>query len=196
MDDLPDGMQKNWYTLGNLLSQFAFLAAGVWFARKILKTMRASQEQVGALLKLSVTGAITDRHSSSAVADRPFASASPYWLTPTEIPPVAPPDLPETGPSRWAIARHAVAAPHHRLMGWLQPPMSRARAPPPSPQPPPRLQTPPPSPPRPPHARLTRSRRRALAFSRHAVGARNSASFPRSSTPPSQPDPRGLLAFT
>ena len=124
MNDFTAWMQNNWYTLGNLLSQFAFLAAGVWFARKILKTMRASQEQVGALLKLSVTGAITDRHSSSAVADRPFASASPYWLTPTEIPPVAPLELPETGPSRWAIARHSVAAAHHSLMAWLQTPMS------------------------------------------------------------------------
>src|SRR5258708_39647558 len=105
MDDLPDGMQKNWYRLGNLLSQFAFLAAGVWFGRKILKTMRASQEQVGALLKLSVTGAITDRHSSSAVADRPFASASPYWLPPTAIPPAAQLLLPHTGDTPRGIRR-------------------------------------------------------------------------------------------
>jgi len=40
-------IQSNWYALGNLLAQFAFLAAGIWFARKILRTMRASQEQVG-----------------------------------------------------------------------------------------------------------------------------------------------------
>ena len=63
MNDFTAWIQSNWYALGNLLSQFAFLGAGVWFARKILKTMRASQEQVGALLKLSVTGAITDRPS-------------------------------------------------------------------------------------------------------------------------------------
>lgn len=124
MNDFTAWMQSNWYALGNLLSQFAFLAAGVWFARQILKTMRASQEQVGALLKLSVTGAIADRHSSSATADRPFASASPYWLTPTEIPQVTPFELPETGPSRWAVARHSVAAAHHSLMAWLQTPMS------------------------------------------------------------------------
>ena len=117
MNDFTAWMQSNWYALGNLLSQFAFLAAGVWFARQILKTIRASQEQVGALLKLSVTGAITDRHSSSAAADRTFASASPYWLTPTEIPPVTPLELPEPGPSRWALASHS-------LMVWLQTPMS------------------------------------------------------------------------
>jgi hypothetical protein len=128
MNDFTAWMQSNWYALGNLLSQIAFLGAGVWFARKILKTMRASQEQVGALLKLSVTGAITERHSSSAAAAGSFASASPYWLTPTELPPVTPLELPETGPSRWAIARHSLAAARHSLMVWLQKPMSSGNA--------------------------------------------------------------------
>ncbi len=120
MNEFTAWMQSNWYALGNLLSQFAFLGAGVWFARKILKTIRASQEQVGALLKLSVTGAIPERHSSSAAVAGSFASASPYWLTPTEIP-VTPLELPETGPSRWAIARHS-------MMEWLQTPMSSGNA--------------------------------------------------------------------
>jgi hypothetical protein len=124
MNEFTAWMQSNWYALGNLLSQFAFLAAGVWFARHILKTIRQSQEQVGALLKLSVTGAITDRHSSTAAAERSFANASPYWLTPTEIPPVAPLELPETGPSRWAVARQSLAVARHSLMVWLQTPMS------------------------------------------------------------------------
>jgi hypothetical protein len=70
MNEFTAWMQNNWYALGNLLSQIAFLGAGVWFARKILKTMRASQEQVGALLKLSVTGTISDRHTPSAAAGR------------------------------------------------------------------------------------------------------------------------------
>jgi hypothetical protein len=127
MSDFTAWMQSNWYALGNLLSQIGFLGAGVWFARKILKTMRASQEQVGALLKLSVTGAITERNSSSAAAGS-FAGASPYWLTPTELPPVTPLELPETGPSRWAIARHSLAAARHSLMVWLQTPMSSGNA--------------------------------------------------------------------
>ena len=63
-------IQSNWYELGNLLAQFAFLAAGIWFACKILRTMRASQEQVGALLKLSVTGSVAERPSSSVIAER------------------------------------------------------------------------------------------------------------------------------
>jgi hypothetical protein len=43
MNEFTAWMQSNWYALGNLLAQFGFLAAGVWFARKIMKTIRASQ---------------------------------------------------------------------------------------------------------------------------------------------------------
>ena len=111
-------IQSNWYELGNLLAQFAFLGAGVWFARKILRTMRASQEQVGALLKLSVTGGPpTERPSSSVIAERTLAGASPYWLTPSEIPPVSEPEPQVNGPSRWVVA-------WHKLVVWLQMPMS------------------------------------------------------------------------
>jgi hypothetical protein len=121
MSEFTDWMQSNWYALGNLLFQFAFLAAAVWFAREILRTIRASQEQVGALLKLSITGAMTERHSPIAVAERTLAGASPYWLTPTEIPPFGPPEPPENGPGRWAVTRHS-------LVVWLQTPMSSGRA--------------------------------------------------------------------
>jgi hypothetical protein len=140
MNEFTAWMQSNWYALGNLLSQFAFLGAGVWFARKILKTMRVSQEQVGALLKLSVTGTIAERHSSTASAERSFASASPYWLTPAEMPPVAPPEQPETGPSRWVVASQSVvlwlqtpmasgdAAPWRKALRWLQSPAGSHRS--------------------------------------------------------------------
>ena len=121
MNEFTVWMQSNWYALGNLLVQVAFLAAGVWFARKILRTLRASQEQVGALLKLSVAGAISERHSASAVAERPFASASPYWLTPAETPTAPLPEPHESGPSRWAVARHS-------MIVWLQTPMSSGNA--------------------------------------------------------------------
>jgi hypothetical protein len=117
MNDFTVWMQSNWYALGNLLLQISFLAAGVWFARKILRAMRASQEQVGALLKLSVTGAVTERQSSSVAAERPLASASPYWLTPAEVPPADQPKPAESGPSRWAAAGH-------NLLVWLNTPMS------------------------------------------------------------------------
>jgi hypothetical protein len=121
MNEFTAWIQSNWYALGNLLAQFAFLAAGVWFARKILKTIRASQEQVGALLKLSFAGAISERPPSIAVADRSFASASPYWLMPEEKPPVDLPEPQASGPNRWAVVRH-------RAMVWLQTPMSNGEA--------------------------------------------------------------------
>ena len=110
-------IQSNWYELGNLLSQFAFLAAGIWFARKILRTMRASQEQIGALLKLSVTDSVAERPSSSVIAERTLGGASPYWLTSPETPPVSVPELRVDGPSRWTVA-------WHKLIEWLQTPMS------------------------------------------------------------------------
>lgn len=116
MNEFSTWMQSNWYALGNLLLQGAFLTAAIWFARDVLRTMRASQEQVGALLKLSITGALTDRHSATAT-ERSFATASPYWLTPPEIPPAPLTEPIESGPSRWAVALHSVNV-------WLQTPMS------------------------------------------------------------------------
>jgi hypothetical protein len=108
--------QSNWYELGTLVAEFVFLSAGIWFARKILRTLRASQEQVGALLKLSVTGAVTDRQASNAAPDRPLA-ASPYWLTPSETPLAGSPEHAESAP-------HQVATHKHGLIVWLQTPMS------------------------------------------------------------------------
>jgi hypothetical protein len=117
MNEFTAWMQGNWYALGNLLSQYVFLAAGIWFARKILKTMRASQEQFGTLLKLSVAGTIAERQSSSAIAGRTFRDASPYWLTPSEAAPELPAELTESGPSRWVVAWHST-------IQWLRAPMS------------------------------------------------------------------------
>jgi hypothetical protein len=116
MNEFSTWMQSNWYALGNLLLQASFLTAAIWFARDILKTMRASQEQFGALLKLSMTGALTERHSTTA-AERSFATASPYWLTPQELPPAPLSEPIESGPSHWTVALHSVTV-------WLQTPMS------------------------------------------------------------------------
>src|SRR5947208_13616170 len=105
MSEFTTWMQSNWYALGSLLLQVAFLAAVVRFAGEILRTMKASQEQVGALLKLAVTGARSERPAPSTVTERPLLRASPYWLTPTEIPPVGPLELPEGRSSRVTNAR-------------------------------------------------------------------------------------------
>ncbi len=117
MNELSTWMQSNWYALGNLFIEGAFLAAAVWFGRRILRTLRASQEQVGALLKMSVTGAIAERQSSNGAADRSFANASPYWLTPPEVPAAAP--LQELHESRPGLG--------HRAIVWLKTPMKRAQ---------------------------------------------------------------------
>ncbi len=118
MNELSTWMQNNWYALGSLFIEVVFLAAGVWFARKILRTLRASQEQVGALLRMSVEGTVAERTSSPAASDRSFANASPYWLTPSsEVPAGAP--LQELDESRPGLG--------HRAIVWLKTPMKRSQ---------------------------------------------------------------------
>jgi hypothetical protein len=113
--------QVNWYALGTLLIQLSFLAAGVWFARNILRTMMAFQEQVGALLRLSITATPTELHSARANSRRYLAEASPYWLTPSE-PQTASLPLPTVGgPGQFMVG-------WHRLVLWLQAPMSTPEA--------------------------------------------------------------------
>jgi len=118
MNEMSAWIQSNWYALGNLFIEGAFLAAAVWFGRKILRTLRASQEQVGALLKMSVTGATSERQSSSGTPERLFASTSPYWLTPPEVPVAAEAPLEELHESRPSLL--------HRAILWLKTPMKRA----------------------------------------------------------------------
>jgi hypothetical protein len=122
MNDITVWIQSNWYELGTLVAEFVCLAAGIWFARKILRTLRASQEQVGALLKLSVTGAVTDRQSPNAAADRPLAAASPYWLTPSETASVGSPEHAESS------SQPQLATVKNGLIVWLQTPMSSGGA--------------------------------------------------------------------
>jgi hypothetical protein len=58
-------IQSNWYELGSLIAQFTLLFAGLWFAQKILKAMRASQQQFGALLRLSMCEGLEERPEES-----------------------------------------------------------------------------------------------------------------------------------
>jgi hypothetical protein len=116
MNEMSAWIQSNWYAVGNLFIEGAFLAAAVWFGRRILRTLRASQEQVGALLKMSVTGVVSERQSSNGAPERSFANASPYWLTPPEVPAAAP--LQELHESRPSLS--------HRTIVWLKTPMKRA----------------------------------------------------------------------
>ena len=130
MNEFTAWMQSNWYELGNLFTDFVFLAVGIWFARKILRSIRASQEQVGALIKLTVAGTVPERQSASTAAERSFATGSPYWLTPSEVPA----NQPELSESRLSNAGHGIvawlntpmksgsAAPWRKAIRWLQSP--------------------------------------------------------------------------
>jgi len=112
MNEINTWIQGNWYQLGNLLAQFAFLVAGLWFARKILKAVRASQEQFGALLKLS----LTDGLKSNAMVHKPTPYVMAEWPTETEAPALS---LPEPEPRRKRLA-----AAWRGTLRWLQTPMA------------------------------------------------------------------------
>ena len=55
MTGISDWFENNWIDLARLLVQLAIFAAVVRYGRKLLATLRASQDQVGALLRLSVS---------------------------------------------------------------------------------------------------------------------------------------------
>jgi hypothetical protein len=63
---------SQWYQLGSLFIQAGFLIAVVWSVRAILKSIRASQEQMGALLRVTLSGDATgDEHSRATSASTP-----------------------------------------------------------------------------------------------------------------------------
>lgn len=116
--------QVNWSVVGTLLMQVAFLVAAVWFAKGVLKIARSFQEQMGALLKLTITAGGAERHGDGANARHALGENSPYWLTPPEGAEATPaPELIETGPSRVSLAWHAFGTASHRVGHWLQEPI-------------------------------------------------------------------------
>jgi hypothetical protein len=77
---MSDWFDNNWIDLARLLVQCGILAGVVGYSRKLLKTLRASQEQIGALLRLSVSdGSAPDRAAS--IADP--APAPPGFAAPS-----------------------------------------------------------------------------------------------------------------
>ena len=117
MSEFLSWADKNWYALGTLLIELFFLVAAVWFARNILKTLRAFQEQVGALLKLTITATPDERQLASNAAKRFFAESSPDWLAPSETQTAKPPEPIPSDPSRFLVA-------WRRLAAWMQAPIS------------------------------------------------------------------------
>jgi hypothetical protein len=97
------GSQSDWYAAGMLLMQLAFLVAGVWFASNLLKTIRGFQEQVGALVKLSVTGAPAEHHEASTIARRTLGEGSSTWAVPAKAESVGVTEVEDRGANRvWA----------------------------------------------------------------------------------------------
>src|SRR5438874_6833726 len=134
-------MSDNWYAPASLVIQLSFLIAGVWFARNILRTMRASQEQLGAMLKLSITGVTVEQRSSTVSASQSLTADNAYCLVGfpadrrlTETETAGLPQPTESGPGRFAIARRKISlwlqapmsssetAPWRRMINWLQAP--------------------------------------------------------------------------
>jgi len=82
--------------------------------------MRAFQEQIGALLKLSITSAPGERQSSNATAKNGLAEASPYWLPPAPTPSTHPAEVVERGPNLFVVG-------WQRTLHWLREPMGSAQ---------------------------------------------------------------------
>jgi hypothetical protein len=77
MTEITDWFQNNWIDLARLLVQCAILAAVVRYGRKLLVALRASQEQMGALLKLSVSDAVREQPAPAAESNKSYDSAAP-----------------------------------------------------------------------------------------------------------------------
>jgi hypothetical protein len=120
MNDFSPLVSKDWYALGSLVAQLGFLIAAVWFARNFLMTMRAFQEQIGALLKLSITSLPGERQTSNSTTRNVLAEGSPYWLPPSLMTPASTPEVAERGPSLFTVG-------WQRTIHWLREPMGSAQ---------------------------------------------------------------------
>src|SRR5215470_922561 len=69
---IMDELANQWYQAGSLFIQAGFLIAAVWSVRAILKSVRASQEQMGALLRLTVGGTHSEQSTRGGVRATPY----------------------------------------------------------------------------------------------------------------------------
>ncbi len=88
MNEITNWMQNNWYELGSLFAQFTFLLAGLWFARRILNAMRATQQQFGALLRLSMTDGLEERAKASEMPHEAISGAGASVVANSVLSPV------------------------------------------------------------------------------------------------------------
>ena len=94
MTAFTDWLQNNGIDLARLVVQIAILATVVRYGRKLLGTLRASQEQIGALLKLSLSDGVAER---SAPLQEPIREM----------------ESPRTEPVRTESPRIAIAEPQY-----------------------------------------------------------------------------------
>src|SRR5216684_1166522 len=129
MSDFSDWLQNNLVDLARLAVQCAILATVVSYGRKLLKTLRASQEQVGALLKLSVSD--TAAHAAAETIAQPepsleaqtFSSLLPEPLhAEARAPQLMAPSA--NGVASWLQApmRRPGVSPWRKVVRWLQAP--------------------------------------------------------------------------
>jgi hypothetical protein len=132
MNEFSTWVQNNWYEFSTVLAQVAFLVAGVWFARKILKTLRASQEQFGALLKLTLTDELAERAKASAALHRSTSSVEAERPTPYVMAewPAAAPETPALTIPGGQRSHNPLVAAWRGTVRWLKAPI---RQPGPSP---------------------------------------------------------------
>ncbi|HEX4920206.1 MAG TPA: hypothetical protein VFV92_05640 [Candidatus Bathyarchaeia archaeon] len=109
-----DQLESQWYAAASLLIQAGFLMAAVWSVRAILKTIRASQQQMGALLRLTLSGANVEDNVKGIVRPTPYLLDG--W-----------PEIPEN-PATPVITNKETEVPRRGvwggLVGWLQMPMA------------------------------------------------------------------------
>src|SRR5262244_332911 len=113
-----DELANQWYQAGSLFVQAGFLIAGVWSMRAILKHVRISQEQMGTLLKLTVSGVATGQENMR-ISTRP----TPY---PPECWPAANPEPPFATAQTAGRVRRSIWT---GVANWLQAPMSSGVSP-------------------------------------------------------------------
>ncbi len=112
MNQFIDWIQSNWYELGSLLAQLTIAFVVLSFASKILRTMRASQQQIGALLRLSMTDGLQERaqEMDAVVSSTPTVVASSMF-SPIEERPTPSPSVPRTAPGRNSTSYSAFEKP-------------------------------------------------------------------------------------
>lgn len=119
-------LAKEWYQAGSLLVQAGFLLAGVWSVRAILKNMRASQEQMAALLKLTVSGGANTEDLRTGTRPAPFRRDG--WQdaasTAGTVQRTRPPRTVWSGASAWLQAPIVSTgiSPWRKAFRWLQAP--------------------------------------------------------------------------